>query len=194
MFEHLDQHLFLFLNSLNSPFFDKVMYTVSGRVIWIPLYLSILIFLGIRYKRKFLVILLFIILAATLSDQISVLIKNIVQRIRPCHEPALEGLIHIVKGDCGGLYSFVSSHATNSFDVALLSLLFIGKRWFTISIVLWASIISYSRIYLGVHYPGDVLCGAIVGAFIGWSAYKLYVMTDNKILKKSEYFSPSETL
>ena len=189
MFERLDQQLFLFLNGLHSPFFDQVMYAISGKVIWIPLYLAILIYLGIKYKRKFLIILLFIILAATLADQISVLIKNYVHRLRPCHEPALEGLVHLVRGECGGLYSFVSSHATNSFDVALLSLLFIRKRWFSITIVLWALVVGYSRIYLGVHYPGDVICGSILGALIGWSIYSLYVFTDNRILQHKPYFN-----
>jgi undecaprenyl-diphosphatase len=188
MLEHLDQQALLFLNSLTSPFFDQVMYTISGKVIWIPLYLAILIYLGVKYKRKFLIIILFIILAATLADQISVLIKNLVLRLRPCHEPSLEGLVHLVKGECGGMYSFVSSHATNSFNVALISLLFIRKRWFTISIILWASVVGYSRIYLGVHYPGDVICGSLLGAFIGWSIYSLYVLTDNKILQHKPYF------
>lgn len=188
MLEHLDQQALLFLNSLNSPFFDQVMYTISGKVIWIPLYLAILIYLGVKYKRKFLIIILFIILAATLADQISVLIKNLVLRLRPCHEPSLEGLVHLVKGECGGMYSFVSSHATNSFNVALISLLFIRKRWFTISIILWASVVGYSRIYLGVHYPGDVICGSLLGALIGWSIYSLYVLTDNKILQHKPYF------
>jgi undecaprenyl-diphosphatase len=192
MLERLDQQLFLFLNSNNSPFWDQVMHAVSGRIIWIPLYLSILIFLGIKYKRKFFVILLFIILAATLSDQASVIIKNVVHRLRPCYEPVLQGLVHIVNGECGGRYSFVSSHATNSFDVALLSLLFIKKRWFTIGIIIWALLIGYSRIYLGVHYPGDVISGSILGALIGWSVYNLYVLTEIKILQHRKFFNPPE--
>jgi undecaprenyl-diphosphatase len=170
------------------------MYTISGRVIWIPLYLSILIFLGIKYKRKFLIILIFIILAASLADQTSVLVKNIVHRLRPCQEPSIMGIVHLVKGECGGLYSFVSSHAANTFDVALLSLLFIKKRWYSTSIVLWAAVISYSRIYLGVHYPGDVICGSLLGAFIGWGVYRLYALTDDMILKKKPYFNPTSTL
>lgn len=188
MLERLDQQLFLFLNSLNSPFFDQVMHTISGRLIWVPLYLSIIIYLGIKFKRKFLIILIFIILAATLSDQASVLVKNLVQRLRPCNEPSLKGLVHLVKGECGGLYSFVSSHATNSFDVAFLSLLFIKRRWFSISIIIWALVIGYSRIYLGVHFPGDVICGSILGAFIGWSMYQLYILTDKKILQNKSFF------
>jgi len=191
MLERFDQQLFLFINSSNSPFFDQVMHAISGKLIWVPLYLTILIFLGVRYRRKFLVILIFIILAATLSDQSSVLIKNIVLRLRPCHQPSLEGIVHLINGECGGLYGFVSSHATNSFDVALLSLLFIKKRWYTISIILWACVIGYSRIYLGVHYPGDVICGSILGAFIGWSMYQLYILTDKTILINKPYFNPT---
>jgi len=187
MLERLDQQLFLFLNSFNSPFCDQVMHAISGKIIWVPLYLAILVFLGVKYKRKFLIIVLFIILAATLSDQISVLIKNLV-RLRPCYEPSLEGHVHVVNGECGGQYSFVSSHASNSFDVALLSLLYIKKRWYSISIIIWALVIGYSRIYLGVHYPGDVICGSLLGAFIGWSVYNLYVLTDNKLLKNRTYF------
>jgi undecaprenyl-diphosphatase len=185
MIEHLDQQLFLFLNSLNSPFWDKVMFAVSGKVIWAPLYLAILVWIGINYKKKFWIILLFIALAVALADQVSVqLFKNVFHRLRPCHEPSLEGLVHLVDGKCGGLYGFVSSHASNSFNVALLSLMFIKKKWYSISIILWASVIGYSRIYLGVHYPGDVICGSLVGALIGWGVYKLYELTERKIIMK----------
>ncbi|HEY5124915.1 MAG TPA: phosphatase PAP2 family protein, partial [Ignavibacteria bacterium] len=123
------------------------------------------------------------------ADQSSVLVKNLVQRLRPCYDPALKGLVHLVNGECGGLFGFVSSHATNSFDVALLSLLFIKKRWYSISIIIWALVIGYSRIYLGVHFPGDVLCGSLLGAFIGWSMYQIYILTDNIILKDKPYFN-----
>jgi undecaprenyl-diphosphatase len=190
MLEHFDQQLFLFFNSFNSPFWDKVMFAVSSIIIWVPLYITILIYLGITYKRKFFIILLFIILAVTLTDQSALLIKNLTQRLRPCHEPELAGLVHIVNNKCGGQFSFVSGHAANAFNVALISLLFIRKRWYSISIVIWALVVGYSRIYLGVHYPGDFLCGSLLGAFIGWSIYSLYTVTDKNYLRDNAYFNP----
>ena len=186
--EKLDQQLFLSLNSINSPFWDPIMNAITGKLIWVPLYITILIFMAMKYKRKFYIFILFIILAAIMADQASVFIKNLVQRPRPCHEPAIDAFVHMYNKQCGGMYGFVSSHASNSFDVAMLSLLVIGKRWFTIFIILWALIVSYTRIYLGVHYPGDVLCGSLLGILIGWSVYRLFILTDEKILRHNNYF------
>jgi undecaprenyl-diphosphatase len=136
------------------------------------------------------VILFFIILGIALADLSSVhLFKNVFQRPRPCHEPALEGLVHIVRGKCGGMYGFVSSHAANCFDAAAISGALIRKKWFSVSIACWAAVIGYSRIYLGVHYPGDVVCGAALGAIIGWGVFRLYKAADVRILSKKEYFN-----
>jgi undecaprenyl-diphosphatase len=189
MLERSDQQLFLFLNSFNSPFWDQVMSVISGTATWIPLYLAILIYLGVKLRKKFLVLILIIIIAVTLSDQISVLIKNSVHRFRPCHEPSLEGMVHIAKGYCGGLYGFVSSHASNSFMVAMLCLLLIRRWWFTCSIIMWALVIGYSRIYLGVHYPGDVICGSLLGMLIGWGIYLFYGYIDRKFIPRWKFFN-----
>jgi undecaprenyl-diphosphatase len=190
MIEKLDQHLFLFLNSLNSPFWDHVMWAVSGRLIWVPLYLAIVYVLSRKLRRKMFALVIVIAVVVVFGNEFSVIIKNMVQRPRPCHEPALEGLVHIVNGKCGGLYGFVSSHATNAFSVALLSLSFIRIRWFTIFIIIWAVMVGYSRIYLGVHYPADVLCGSLLGAVTGWTGYKIYEIIDRRLLIKSQYFNP----
>jgi undecaprenyl-diphosphatase len=150
------------------------------KLVWVPLYLAILICLGMRYRNKFWILLLFIALSVLLADRTSVIIKNIVERPRPCHDISLQGLVHMVKGECGGKFGFVSSHAANSFNVAFFSLMFFRNRWFTSFIIIWASAVSYSRIYLGVHYPGDILGGAILGAFIGWGVYKLFSLYEKK--------------
>jgi undecaprenyl-diphosphatase len=190
MLEHLDQQLLLFLNSLNSPFFDRLMWIISGRLTWVPLYLAILTVLAFRYRRKMYILVLMIAITVAAGDRLSVLIKNTVKRPRPCHEQLLEGKVHLVKGKCGGMYGFVSSHAANSFSIALFSLLLIRKRGFTIAMIFWALLVGYSRIYLGVHYPGDVLFGSLLGALTGWAVYSFYCYLDNRWLKRSGYFNP----
>ena len=154
MIEKLDQDLFLLLNAIHSPWWDKFMVLVSAKLTWVPLYIIILVLLAIRYKRSFLIIIPIVILTITASDQLSVhAFKEVFQRLRPCHEPSLAGLVHTVNSRCGGMYGFVSSHAANSFAVAVLSLGLVKKKWFTVLILFWAALVSYSRVYLGVHYP-----------------------------------------
>jgi undecaprenyl-diphosphatase len=189
MLVHFDQQLLLYLNSLNSPFWDTVMSAISGRLLWVPLYLAILTVLTIRLRRKMYIMVLMIVITVWGGDRLSVLIKNTVKRPRPCHELLLEGKVHIVNGRCGGMYGFVSSHATNAFSVALLSLLMIRKRWFSFAMIFWALLVGYSRIYLGVHYPGDVLFGSVLGALTGWAVYNLWCYLDNRYLKRSLYFN-----
>ncbi len=190
MLTSIDQQLFLYLNSLNSPFWDKVMTIISYPPTWIPLYAAILYYFTRQLGRKMIMLVVIIALMITASDQVSVAFKNGIKRLRPCHEKSLEGKVHTVNGNCGGLYSFVSSHACNSFAVALLSLCLVRRRWYTWSIILWALLVGYSRIYLGVHYPGDVFFGSVMGAIIGWAAYLIYRLTDKLYLRKSLYFNP----
>ena len=182
----LDTKFFIFLNSINSPFWDEVMWWISGSKSWIPMYLIIIAFIIYKYKWRAIITLVFIALVVTLADQISVkAFKEVFQRLRPCHNPELQDIVHLVKNKCGGKFGFVSSHAANTFGVAFfLSKLFKNKK-FSIFIFIWASIVSYSRIYLGVHFPFDVLGGAILGGLIGYLVYLLYNFTLHKL---SKYF------
>ena len=139
--------------------------------------------------------LLLSILVVSLADQSSVhLFKNVFQRLRPCHEPALEGLVHLVNNKCGGQYGFISSHAANTFGVAFLALLWIRKRWFTAVMLLWALLVAYSRIYLGVHYPGDVLVGGLWGAGCGALLFVLFRWTLSKLPQSWWIVSRSSTI
>jgi len=180
--DHIDRIIFLFLNGLHSSFWDAVMYWVSGRLSWLPLYLLITGYLIYRYKWKVIIMLLLVALLITLSDQGSVhLFKEVFKRLRPCHNPEISHLVHIVREHCGGRYGFVSSHAANSFAVASYSLLIIRNRYYSIFIILWALLISYSRVYLGVHYPGDIIGGAILGIVLGFVVYRLFIYIDSLI-------------
>lgn len=190
MLEQLDKQLFLFLNSINSPFWDEVMWLVTSKMTWVPLYLFML-YLFIRdHRRKAMVIFLFAVAAVTLSDQISVhAFKEVFQRLRPSREEEFADIIHLLRGRKSGMYGFVSSHAANSFTIAIFSLRLIRRRWYTISIIFWAAAVSYSRVYAGVHYPGDIIGGAALGILIGYVMCRAYDYTDRRLLSERAWFN-----
>lgn len=169
---NLDTSVFLWLNSFHSPFWDKIMWFISGKYEWIPLYGALLAWVIYKFKWKSIWIILSIAVLITLADQISTeVLKKGVERVRPSHNHEIRDLVHIVNDYRGGMYGFVSSHAANSFAVAIFFILIMKLRWFTYSIITWAALVSYSRIYLGVHYPGDILGGAILGTTIAFMVY-----------------------
>lgn len=170
----LDKQLLLFFNGFHTPFWDNFFYTFSGKIIWLPIAILISgVIIKTKRKESFW-ILLFLITAIVLSDQISTLIKTLVERPRPTREITLQGLVQTVNGYLAGRYGFVSSHASNSFAFALFSVLLFRHRIYTCTIFVWATINSYSRMYLGVHYPGDILGGIILGLSLGGLMF--YVM------------------
>lgn len=167
-----DQDLFLLLNGLHAGWLDPVMVLISGRLTWLPLYALLLFMVWRRWGWRGLVTFgVSVGVLIALADQGSVLIKNWVQRPRPCHVEAWQGLVHLPSGRCGGAFGFVSSHASNVFALALLFSLLMRRRWVWWGMFGWALLVSYSRIYLGVHYPGDVVCGAILGLLISLCGY-----------------------
>ena len=159
------------------------MYWVSSRIFWVPMYIFLIVILFRLYKKEAVLMILFAVLLIVLSDQISSsIIKNVFQRARPCHNIYIKNLVHLVSG-CGGAYGFVSSHAANTFAFATyLSFVAYNKiKGLAYFMFAWALLVSYSRIYVGAHYPLDVFCGALLGVGLAYIMAKVYFYLRNKI-------------
>lgn len=174
----LDQDLFFFINrDLGNPVLDAIMPWWREKKTWIPLYLLLIIFSLVRFKLKGLTFILAVILAAGLADVVSShIMKPTFERVRPCNDPGLQDAIELRAG-CGKAYSFTSSHATNHMAVATIIALTLGLiypkiRWLA---YLWAGSIAFAQVYVGVHYPTDVLVGALIGWGIGNIVAKTYL-------------------
>ncbi len=181
---NIDTQLFLDLNSAHSSFFDVFFILITSLEVWFPIYLLLVFMLIKKYKVNGLWVILFFVITVVISDQLSGLIKDVVQRLRPSHEPMLIGKVNNLTGK-GGLYGFVSGHATNVFSLAVLVSMLSKNRVISILFFSWAVIVSYSRIYVGVHYPLDLICGGILGALIGWGIYLLLTLFDKKYRRKA---------
>jgi len=173
---NFDRSLFLFINSMNSEFMDSVMWWIADRFFWIPLYLGLAVFLVRKYGKQGYYMILFAALLIILSDQGSVLIKNIFERLRPCQDESLSFMVHTVRNRCGGMYGFVSSHAANTMGLFTYLMLITrnSNKWVTYITATWVLLIGYCRIYLGVHFPADVFGGWMVGIMSAGITYIIY--------------------
>lgn len=182
--KYAEYEWFLWLNSFHSPFWDTIMFWVTYRFTWIPLYLFIVYFLFKNIRQDFVRSLLFVLISVGLADRItSGLMKPYFQRFRPCHDPVIQHIVHVV-GNCGGQFGFVSSHASNSFAL-VASLVILFKTYkienkLIVFLLIWAIIVSYSRIYVGVHFPSDILVGGLIGFLIPFIIYPVITLFKHK--------------
>lgn len=175
--QHLDQQLLLTLNGLHSPYWDSFMWIVSAKLTWVPMYATLLYVLCRNFSwRISLFTVVAIALTITYADQMcATVIRPLVERMRPSNiNNPLSEFVHILHDKRGGRYGFPSCHAANSFALGFLVMLLFKQRWLTIFILAWATLNSYSRIYLGVHYPGDLIAGMLVGLSGALIIYYLY--------------------
>ncbi|MEL6719647.1 MAG: phosphatase PAP2 family protein [Bacteroidota bacterium] len=189
----LDQILFSFINQeLANPFLDTIMPYWRDKTTWIPLYLGILIVSFLKFSwKKALVFVLLLVATVGVADQISSQwIKKSVQRIRPCNDPLVKGDVHLLV-DCGSGYSFTSSHATNHFAIAffIAFALFSDKKRWRVLLFLWAASIAFGQVYVGVHYPFDVLAGSFLGILIGWGILRLF-----RFIEKMEFLNDKKVV
>lgn len=184
-----ERDLFLALNGSDSLFWDNAMWTFTGLVTWVPMFLFILYIVFQKQQHKEgLLVLMSILLVLLFSNLVSAsFFKPLFQRYRPSHHPDFKDLIALVNDFRGGDYGFISGHATNSFALAFFLSLLFRNQIVTISMLLWAILNSYSRIYLGVHFISDIVAGFIMGSLIGLFVYNIYVRI------RSRYFKISNT-
>jgi undecaprenyl-diphosphatase len=185
----IDESLFLFLNAHHNSFFDPLMWLFSEKFYWVPLYFWFLWLLYKRYPKHFWTVLIAVALMITASDQLCNVAKNNIMRLRPSQEPHLYSLVHVLNDYRGGMYGFYSSHASNAFALALFMITVFRGKWKYIlpASLIYAILTAYSRVYLGVHYPGDVLTGAIIGSLLGTG----FALAHNRL--RDRYIKPANS-
>ncbi|WP_298488308.1 phosphatase PAP2 family protein [uncultured Maribacter sp.] len=179
----LDKAIFLYLNNLGVSTWDSFWLFVTNKLSSIPLYVVLLFF---SYKqlgvKKTLLLLFAVVVMIGVTDQLANFFKYGVQRLRPCHDGEINTLMRLVKSYCGGKYGYFSAHAANSFAVAIFftNVLKTKCKYLALFLFTWAALVAYSRVYIGVHFPLDILTGTGIGLFLGWLFTKLYIFALQK--------------
>ena len=192
----LDRQLLLLLNGSESLYLDTLVHTLTAAVTWVPLYVS-LFYLVLKNNDTVLTIMLIvgaaalcIIIAGTVDDTI---VKPLVARWRPTHDPQIGAVVDIVDGYRGGRFGFFSAHACNTFSIAVFFSLLVRSRLLSVSLILWSLVNCWTRIYLGVHFPGDILVGLLWGGGVGIGVYILYRRVSRCLTTSMKYVSSKYT-
>ncbi|MCW3120655.1 MAG: superfamily protein [Flavipsychrobacter sp.] len=185
-----DHTIWYYVNTQwHNSFLDCVVPFLRNQWFWVPLYLFLALFMPARFRKNGLIWCLLFIVSFIFSDQISAhLLKPIFHRLRPCNDPMLSNIIHVIV-PCGSGYSFPSSHAANHFALGVFSAITLGKvfRWVWPVAILWAVLVSFSQVYVGVHFPLDVTSGALIGTIIAictGSFFNYYFRLSNEPFKR----------
>ena len=186
--EHLiewDVEAFLWLNDHHLSWLDPIMFFLTHTLAWTPLFMVLLYFIVKAHGKYSWIFLIGLTLTITCADQVtSSVMKPHFQRLRPSHDPAISTAVHIVNNYKGGRYGFASSHAANTFGAAAFIVLLLRRRYPGVGwLFLWAGLVSYTRIYLGVHYPGDLIVGGLIGAGFGWIFYQIAFVSEKRLKK-----------
>ncbi len=181
---HYDKDFFIFLNNLGNPSWDTFWLFITNKWSSIPVYVVLAVLFFKNYGLKKIILLVVIIaLLITVTDQLANIFKYGFQRLRPCHDTDVRDLMRLVQNSCGGKFGFFSAHASNSFGVAFFFTHLLKNSYKHIGYLLlsWAILVAYSRIYVGVHFPLDILTGALIGLLCSWLFVKLYIFAIHKI-------------